>query len=35
MKIFRTFVEVQDQENLQSTTVNINLYRSLYLLINF
>ena len=32
MKILLTFVQVQGQENLQNTTVNISLYRSLYLL---
>ena len=29
MRIFLTFVQVQGQENLQNTTVNINLYKSL------
>ena len=32
MKILLTCVQVQGQENLQNTTVNIYLYRSLYLL---
>ena len=32
MKILLTFLQVQGQENLQNTTVNIYLYRSLYLL---
>ena len=34
MKIFRTFV-VQDQENLQNTTVNIIIYAKVYIYFNF